>query len=261
MIAAVLADANGGGDKDSGIRERSPCVPLQSVHTSIASSLHRRVRRNSHDRCRTGWWWQRSVGAARWSRTGPTRKSQEQTRIGPGDGRSPGQHWSRRRGQEKVHSYAWLCPQSIQLKGRCVFDPSAAGEAVDIEIATLLKLRIAVSGRLRTRPSPSIVRDFQSIRFCAREMSGRRWRGSFPGQGLWTMREWWPVASRIPWACQYSGSQGREVNERVRRYHAPVRRLLICTNTKKSPAWAGLSLRRNVECEYRMCGIDRHPRD
>src|SRR6516225_2170944 len=36
---------HGGGDKGSGTRERSLCVPLQSVHTSIASSLHRLTRR------------------------------------------------------------------------------------------------------------------------------------------------------------------------------------------------------------------------
>src|SRR6516162_10976272 len=41
---------HGEGDKDSDTLERSLCVPLQSDHTSIASSLHRRIRRNSHDR-------------------------------------------------------------------------------------------------------------------------------------------------------------------------------------------------------------------
>src|SRR5262249_32199143 len=73
---------HGGGDKDSDTLERSLCVPLQSDHTSIVSSLHRRIRRNNHGRCRTGWLRQRSAGAARWSRSGPIRKFQGRTRIG-----------------------------------------------------------------------------------------------------------------------------------------------------------------------------------
>src|SRR5262245_29746573 len=44
MIAAVLADAMEGVIR-----------AVVSVHTSIASSLHRPTRRNGHDRFRTGW--------------------------------------------------------------------------------------------------------------------------------------------------------------------------------------------------------------
>src|SRR5215475_6099037 len=53
MIAAVLADAMEGVIR--AVVHATPCVPLQSVHTSIASSLHRPTRRNGHDRFRTGW--------------------------------------------------------------------------------------------------------------------------------------------------------------------------------------------------------------
>src|SRR5213078_1283026 len=85
VIATVFTDAILKGDKGNDRPGRLRCPPLRSDRTSIASSPHRRVRRNSRGRCRIDSSRQRSAAAARWSRNEPNRKSRERTRIAPTD--------------------------------------------------------------------------------------------------------------------------------------------------------------------------------
>src|SRR5262249_917152 len=91
--------------------------------------------------------------------------------------------------------YAWLC-HSIQLTGCRVLDStlrlhlcSSPWLRNELRPYFLVGLQLIKVRDGRTSPSLSIVRGFQSSRSWAREMSGRRWRGSSSGRDRGTMRE------------------------------------------------------------------------